>query len=144
MREMRRSQRAGRRDGRWPRVIRRQKHNPDREVVVVRDRDAEAGGLSHKEGRGYLRQYPGAVSRLRVSRNSAPVRQIHDRFERLVEHEAALVAVDVGNETYAARIVLETWVVQLCALLMGRTSVTGLPSGEQPCPYRMGRYRFIS
>ena len=125
-------------------VRRRKEYDADSKVAVVADRGAEARGFRHEEGRGYLRQHSRAVTRLRVSRHRAPVRQVYDRFQRLVQHVAALVAVDVRNEADPARVVFETRVVQCAPCCRIEHRSTGLPSTGRPSPYRMGRYRFIS
>ena len=72
---------------------------------------AKPARLRHEDGRGNLRQDPGAVTGLGVRGDSASVRYVDDGFERPVQDRSTLRAGDVGDEADAASVMFVTWVV---------------------------------
>jgi len=60
----------------------------------------------------HLEQDPGAVAGAGVGGDGAPVREILEELERFLDDVARADAVDVGDETDAAGVVLVSRVVQ--------------------------------
>ena len=81
------------------------------DAVRAGGREREGDRLA-EEAVGDLDEDAGAVAGVDLGARGAPVVEVAERVERVVDDLAALLALDVGDERHAARVVLEARVVE--------------------------------
>ena len=93
----------------------RQEHHADAVLADRRQRDALRCRRPAQERVGQLDQDAGAVALQRVGAGRAAVREVLEDRRALRDDRVALLALDVGDEAQAARVVLVRGVVQTLA-----------------------------
>ena len=93
------------------RVAQWQKKEAHRHIRFIRQLPAQFDDFGAEEGRGNLRQDPGAVSGLGVGIQGAPVRQIPQRLQGEFENSVLAPAIRVGHETDAAGVMFKLRII---------------------------------
>ena len=119
--------------------VTRQETHCHRIVAGARQVVARAGRPIAIQGVRDLDQYACAVAHQRIGPNGTAVVEVDQDFQTIADDLMGFTPLDVGNEAYAARVVLVTRIVK--ALLfrsVQRVSPLVVRSAPRP-PYRLGR-----
>ena len=109
-----------------------QEHHADAVLADGRERQALPPAGAAQEGVGQLDQDPGAVALQRVGAGGAAVGEVFENEQRLGDDRVRLLALDVGDEAQAARVVLVRRVVQTLARRRHRESTHGTCCHGEP------------
>src|SRR5262249_1761950 len=90
----------------------REEHHADAVLARRGQLDAERLRLATQERVGHLHQDAGAVAGERIAAACAPVRQVLEDREALLDDVVRALALDVHHEADAAGVVLDAWIPQ--------------------------------
>src|SRR3981081_4518875 len=90
-----------------PRLFLRHEQRADRVFAGPRQREAELLGFAREERVRNLHQNAGAVARARIGAARAAMLEVAKNVERVGDDLMRLLALDVGDEADAARILFE-------------------------------------
>ena len=89
-----------------------QEHEAGAVLAGRREREADARALAAQEAVGHLQQDAGAVAGVRLAAAGAPVEQVDEDLQRLLDDRVRGASLDVHDEADAAGVVLVGGVVQ--------------------------------
>ena len=92
--------------------VARQEHHADAVLARRRQIDSEVARLLLEEPVRQLQQHAGAVAGVRLAAARPAMEEVDDHLVRLLHDAVRAAALDVDDESYAARVVLLTRVVQ--------------------------------
>jgi len=94
-----------------------QEHHADTILTRLREVDSLFKQFWSKEPVRYLEQHSGTITRQGISTNRTPMGEVGEHGQALIDNLVRLAAFDVGDESYATRVVVESSVIEaFCSL----------------------------
>ena len=118
-----------------------QKDHPHAVLALRRQGNAVGAGRLAKESVRHLQQNPGPVAGVRVGTGSPPMPQVDEHLQRFGDDGVALFALDIGDHTHAAGVVLLLGGVQAGLCQFFERIHSGTPMAGRKDPEIAGKRR---